>query len=136
MSEDVNNNVVDENATTNNNYKSPKNDNSNKILLIILIIVMIFLVGLTIYKLAIFDKKNDTPIITEDNKNGIKDNDKEKDKETENKDDNNNNKTDEPIQNDDKKEPRVEVIKTGEADGVKYEVKDEPDRYGGGSLLK
>lgn len=134
MSEDVNNNVVDESATTNNNYKPPRNNKSNKILLIVLIIIIIFLVGLTIYKLAIFDKKNDTPIINEDNKNEIKDNDKEEDKETENKDDNNNNKADEPIQNDDKKEPRVEVIKTGEVDGVKYEIKDEPDRYGGGSL--
>ena len=52
MNEEMNNNVV------NNNYEPPKSNNSVKVLLIVLILLVLCLIGLTCYKMFIYDKED------------------------------------------------------------------------------
>ncbi len=67
MNEEMNNNVV------NNNYEPPKSNNGVKVLLIILILLVLCLIGLTCYKVFVYDKKdntkpnNNTPVEAKDN---------------------------------------------------------------------
>lgn len=56
MEGNLNNNV---NSIPNNNYEPPKSNNGVKVLLVILILLVLCLIGLTCYKMFIYDKKND-----------------------------------------------------------------------------
>ena len=59
MSEEINNNIVNNETNSNNNYEPPKSNNGVKVLLVVLIILVLCLIGLTAYKMLVFDKKND-----------------------------------------------------------------------------
>lgn len=56
MEGNLNNNV---NPIPNNNYEPQKSNNGVKVLLVILILLVLCLIGLTCYKMFIYDKKND-----------------------------------------------------------------------------
>ena len=59
MNEEMNNNMVPNNNPINNNYYEPqKNNRGVKALLVVLIILVLCLIGLTCYKMFVYDKKD------------------------------------------------------------------------------